>query len=66
MTAKDILQPGKTAAGFGPRRTVDAEMPLIEVLPRLLESPVRELGVKEGRRGLEWWTAIRFSKVLAG
>ncbi len=63
MTAKDILQPGKTAAGFGPRRTVDAEMPLIEVLPRLLESPVRELGVKEGET---WLGVVDSDSLLEG
>lgn len=48
MTAKEILSPGKTVAKSHPSRTIDADMPLLEVLPRLLDAPSRELGVSDG------------------
>ena len=48
MTAKEILSPGKTAAERRPVRMVEADMPLLEVLPRLLDTPGRELGVSDG------------------
>lgn len=48
MTAKEILSPGKTVAERHPIRMVEADMPLLEVLPRLLDTPMRELGVSDG------------------
>lgn len=48
MTARDILSPGKTVAERNPRRTVEADMPLLELLPRLLDTPGREVGVNDG------------------
>lgn len=48
MTAKEIMSPVKTVAESHPVRTVDAGMPLLEVLPRLLETPRREIGVTDG------------------
>lgn len=48
MTAREVLSPGKTAALSRPARTVDADMPLLEVLPRLLDAPARELAVDDG------------------
>lgn len=48
MTARDILSPGKTMAERKPSRSVDADMPVLEVLPRLLDTPVREIGVTDG------------------
>jgi len=48
MTAREILSPGKTVAESNPLRMIDADMPLIEVLPRLLETPMREVGVNDG------------------
>ncbi len=48
MTAKEILSPGKTVAERQPVRMVEADMPLLEVLPRLLDTPQRELGVSDG------------------
>lgn len=51
MIAKDILSPIFTlpigAEGVFPRARVEADMPLLEVLPRLLDSPGRELVVEE-------------------
>lgn len=52
MTAKEILSPGKTVAERCPVRMVEAEMPLLEVLPRLLDSPRREIGVSDGDVGI--------------
>lgn len=48
MTAKEILSPGKTVAERRPVRMVEADMPLLEVLPRLLDTPRREVGVSDG------------------
>lgn len=48
MTAREILSPGKTVAEKRPARMVEAEMPLLDVLPRLLDAPGRELGVSDG------------------
>ena len=47
MTAKDILSFGKTIEDRHPAMTVEADMPVIEVIPRLLDTPMRELGVTE-------------------
>lgn len=47
MTAREILSPGKTVAESRPVRSIDADMPLIEVLPRLLDTPRHEVGVSE-------------------
>lgn len=47
MTAREILSPGKRAAELRPMRSIDADMPLIEVLPRLLDTPRHEVGVNE-------------------
>lgn len=52
MTAKEIMSPGKTVAERGVSRIVDADMPLLEVLPRLLDTPLRELGVSDGEVSL--------------
>ncbi|MDE5713535.1 MAG: hypothetical protein K2I16_07935 [Muribaculaceae bacterium] len=48
MTAREILSPGKTVAERNPVRTVEADMPLLELLPRLLDTPGREVGVNDG------------------
>lgn len=48
MTAREILSPGKTVAERKPRRIVEADMPLLELLPRLLDTPGREVGVNDG------------------
>lgn len=47
MTAKEIINPVRREA-LESRATVDADMPVIDVLPRLLESPSHEVGVKAG------------------
>lgn len=52
MTAREILSPGKTAAESKPLRSIDADMPLIEVLPRLLDTPRHEVGVTDGEISL--------------
>lgn len=48
MTAKDILSYGKTIEDCQPSLTVESDMPVIDILPRLLDSPMREIGVTEG------------------
>lgn len=52
MTAKEILSPGKTVAERRPVRMVEADMPLLEVLPRLLDTPMREIGVSDGNMSI--------------
>lgn len=52
MTAREILSPGKTVADRKPLRTVEADMPLLELLPRLLDAPGREVGVSDGEKAL--------------
>lgn len=60
MTAKDAISPYKQLSAMagepsvmgsvGPTRTVDASEPLVDVLPKLLEAPTRELRVAVGDR----------------
>lgn len=45
MTAKDVIS---AHDNLPPLRGVDSEMPLLEVLPRLLDAPGRLLGVNHG------------------
>ena len=47
MTAREILSPGKTVAESRPVRCIEADMSLLEVLPRLLDTPRHEVGVSE-------------------
>lgn len=50
MRAKDVLSPRRPETPLLPMHRVDSEMPLMEVLPHLLEVPGRVLGVVEGER----------------
>lgn len=52
MTARDIISPIKSVAQRRPRRKVEADMPLLEVLPRLLDTPDREVEVSECGKSL--------------
>ena len=45
MTAKDVLSVHDNANPLLPMKNVDASMPLLEVLPHLLDAPGRLLGV---------------------
>ncbi|MDE6271827.1 MAG: hypothetical protein K2M31_02330 [Muribaculaceae bacterium] len=45
MRAKDIISPRATEVKLLPMKTVDSDMPLLEVLPHLLDAPDRLLGV---------------------
>lgn len=45
MTAKDVIS---THENLPPMKTVDSDMPLLEVLPHLLDAPGRLLGVSRG------------------
>lgn len=47
MIAKEIIAVGRKIADCKPENTVEADMPLLEILPRLLDSPGREIGVSE-------------------
>lgn len=48
MTAREIMSPGRLTGGARPADSVAADMPVIEVLPRLLDAPGRELAVSDG------------------
>lgn len=48
MKAKDILSRETNCKGLLPIMNVDADMPAVSVLPRLLDSPGQQLGVKDG------------------
>ena len=47
MTAKEIISYKTIQEGQTPSVFIDSEMPVLEVIPRLLDSPGRQLGVKE-------------------
>lgn len=47
MKAKDLIAPVGLLPGMEPGRYVSSDMPLPEVLPRLLDAPGRLLGVEE-------------------
>ncbi|MDE5653945.1 MAG: hypothetical protein K2I48_10890 [Muribaculaceae bacterium] len=47
MRAKDVISPRRPESALLPMKTVDSEMPLLEVLPHLLDAPGRMLGVDE-------------------
>lgn len=47
-TAKEIMNPTVSGAGGAPVRYVDAGMPVVDLLPRLLDTPDCRLGVKDG------------------
>lgn len=48
MTAREIISPLKAVAGHHPVKSVEADLPVTEVLPRLLDAPDRELEVHDG------------------
>lgn len=48
MKARDIISPQSASAASLPMRNVPAEMPVVEVLPRLLDTADRRLGVSDG------------------
>lgn len=48
MTARDVLSPRHQLRAPAPLRSVSADMPLVDVLPRLLDAPDRMLGVADG------------------
>lgn len=52
MTARDILSPKLDSDGIFPQRNIDARMPLLDVLPALVDAPSRRLGVTDGDRFL--------------
>lgn len=52
MTARELISPLRAVAGLRPERSVPADLPALDVLPRLLESPGRQLEVTEGQDSL--------------
>lgn len=48
MTARDAVTPVRKAETAGPVPTVESGVHLLDVLPRLLDTPGRELGVVDG------------------
>lgn len=63
MTAKDIISPLGRALEHRPVRHVEADMPLLDVLPRLLDTPERMLAVTDGKASLG---VIDTDSLLAG
>ena len=47
MTAREALSAVRKIEGDMPQKHVESTLPLLEVLPLLLEAPGRELGVME-------------------
>lgn len=50
MTARDVIDAGISGMPIQGMRWIDADMPLVDVLPRLLDAPGRMLGVRDGDR----------------
>ncbi len=48
IRARDIMSRERGYRGLPPMRNVSAEMPAVDVLPRLLDSSGQRLGVKQG------------------
>lgn len=48
ITAKDIISPLRQLPPPGALPSVSADMPLVDMLPRLLDAPGRELAVADG------------------
>ena len=63
MTAKDIMMPRLSDKDPLPQISVDAEMPVMDILPRLLDSPIHELSVTESG---EFIGRINESSLLEG
>lgn len=52
MKARDIISPRSAAAGSLPQKNISAETSVLEVLPRLLDTDDRRLGVTDGQEML--------------
>lgn len=52
MKARDIISPRSASAGTLPQKNISAETPVVDVLPRLLDTDDRRLGVTDGREML--------------
>lgn len=52
MKARDIISPRGAATPMLPARNVPAEMPVLDLLPRLLDTEDRRLGVTDGENYL--------------
>ena len=49
MKARDVISPRSAIAGSLPQKTVPADMAMVDLLPRLLDTADRRLGVTDGR-----------------
>lgn len=49
MKARDIISPRSLSAGSIPQRNVAADTAMVDVLPRLLDTPDHRLGVTDGQ-----------------
>lgn len=49
MKARDIISPRVASLGTLPQKNVSAEMPLADILPRLLDTADHRLGVNDGQ-----------------
>lgn len=63
MTAKDVINPLSVSGPLSPINTVNADMPLLEVLPHLLDAPERLLGVTDAGESIGM---IDSASLLAG
>lgn len=52
MKARDIISPQSAATGDVPSRNVPAETPIVDLLPRLLDTADHRLGVTDGNEML--------------
>lgn len=49
MKARDVISPRSASAGSLPKRNVPADMPVVDLLPRLLDTEDHRLGVSNGK-----------------
>ena len=49
MKARDVISPRSALAGSLPLKTVPADMAMVDLLPRLLDTADRRLGVADGK-----------------
>lgn len=49
MKARDIISPRSASAGSLPKKNISAETSMVDVLPRLLDTEDRRLGVTDGK-----------------
>ena len=50
MKARDVISPRSASADSLPQKNVDADMPMVDLLPRLLDTADHRLGVTDGNK----------------